>query len=137
MYFVHNPQHEPIPVSRNSGAKEAVTEIVKLEKSYDNIVLSNIPDVLYPWYAFYTRQDPKVFNDFAKVRDQGAWSFGKITFSQFKCPTSYREKYNPSNKTIFIDSEGCDYKNLDNKLKLITEIKRPEGGIPYTFWGTN
>jgi Dolichyl-phosphate-mannose-protein mannosyltransferase len=135
MYFVHNPVHEPIPINRNVGTKEAI-EYIQLNKSnLDLIYLTNIPDSLYPWYAFYTKADPETFNHLAKNRDKGAWQYENIMFGEIKCPTKDVSTANyEGQKLLLMDSEGCDSNVLANIVKMQKEIKRYRGGVTYTFW---
>ena len=134
MYLVHNRVHEPIPLSRNVGVKEAIFAIDSLRKNYDLIYVTDIPDDIYPWYAFYTKQNPQVFNEKAKERDKGEWEFENIVFGKIKCPSRDVKPEISAQKTLLIDAEGCNTDPEKTSLKKILEIKRPEGGIPYTFW---
>ncbi len=137
MYFVHNRVHEQLSMYRNRGVKETINSIESLKDKYDKIQITNIPDDLYPWYAFYTKQNPTIFNEKAKTRDKGAWSFGKIIFGQIKCPSRDVDVDYQGQKMLVIDSESCGNIRGIVPMNIILEIKRPgpEGGIPYTFWG--
>ena len=136
MYFIHNRVHEQLSMYRNWGVKETINSIESLKDKYDKIQITNIPDDLYPWYAFYTKKDPAIFNEKAKTRDKGAWSFGKIIFGQIKCPSRDVDVDYPGQKMLVIDSESCGNIRGIVAMNKILEIKRPgpEGGIPYTFW---
>jgi 4-amino-4-deoxy-L-arabinose transferase-like glycosyltransferase len=135
MYFIHNKNHEPIPLNRNVGTKQVIDEIMKVKDQYDIIYLTNIPDSLYPWFAFYTKPNPKDFNELAKKRDDGAWQFENIIFGQIKCPTKdVNEKDYPGKKILFVDAEGCDLNPETVKHNKLVEIKRTQGGTAYTLW---
>jgi len=135
MYFIHNKSHEPIPLNRNVGTRQVIEEIMKVKDQYDIIYLTNIPDSLYPWFAFYTNPDPKEFNDVAKSREDGVWQYGNVIFGQIKCPTKdVNEKDYPGKKILFVDAEGCDLNPETVKHNKLVEIKRTQGGTAYTLW---
>ena len=135
MYFVHNKSHEPIPLNRNVGTRQVIEEIMKVKDQYDIIYLTNIPDSLYPWFAFYTKPDPKEFNNVAKTREDGVWQYGNVIFGQIKCPTKdVNDKDYPGKKILFVDAEGCDLNPETVKHNKLVEIKRTQGGTAYTLW---
>lgn len=135
MYFVHNKSHEPIPLNRNVGTKQLIEEITKVKDQYDIIYLTNIPDSLYPWFAFYTHPNPKEFNDVAKKREDGVWQYENVIFGQIKCPTKDVNKNDyPGKKILYVDAEGCDLNPVTVKHNKLVEIKRTQGGTAYTLW---
>lgn len=130
MYSVHNSGREVITMNRNSGVKELINQVFDFQKKYSAVYLTNIPDSLYPWYAFYSRTDPEKFNSAAKNRDQGAWKYQNVVFSEFKCPSNNL----PLNSAdlVLVDSEGCPDQD---KLIPIGKITRTSDGIAYKIWG--
>jgi len=132
MYLVHNPGRDSLTITRNTGAKELIAAISALP-SDKNIYLTNRPDHLYPYFAFYTSQDPKLFNPQIAPNKSTAWKFNHIIFSQFRCPSQIIKDQKQVG-SIAVDAEGCT--DLSGLTK-ITEIKRGGGGIPYTIWTYN
>lgn len=130
MYTVYNPKRDHITVSRNSGAKELIAHLSKIKNKYTHIVLTNSPDSLYPWYAFYTKPDPTQFNSASKNRNHGNWSYQNIIFTNLKCPSNFVSQQHLA-LTLAVNAEGC---GPDNDLYPLDEIKRESGGTTYTFW---
>lgn len=136
MYFAHNPVHEPIPLYRNATAKQLAIKIKDEQPNYDKILVTNIPDSIYPWYAFYTKQDPAIFNNIAMKRLEGVWQYKNIEFSAQRCPSRDAFKLpNPEN-TLVIDAEGCDGKDaiFPPYISIKYQLKRPDSGVSHTFW---
>jgi 4-amino-4-deoxy-L-arabinose transferase-like glycosyltransferase len=143
MYFYHSVSHLPYlkdysgdsPTYRDVGAKELSLELDSLKGKYTKIIITNFPDSLYPWYAFFTNKDP---SDFNKTYSPSTMErdYGNIIFSQEKCPSdndllTYRKQ-----NILMIDSWECGYQNqIDDgsPLKIVGQIKRPDGSIVYTL----
>jgi 4-amino-4-deoxy-L-arabinose transferase-like glycosyltransferase len=130
MYTIHNSKREEIAMNRNSGVRELIAKLPQLQKDYSLIYLTNIPDNLYPWYAFYYQPDPKLFNHLAKYRDKGEWKYQNLVFSEFKCPSGNIGDVTTS--IAVVDSEGCVKKPVFTSL---AEVTRSSGGVAYTIWG--
>jgi 4-amino-4-deoxy-L-arabinose transferase-like glycosyltransferase len=143
MYFYHSVSHLPFlkdysgdsPTYRDVGAKELSLKLDSLKTGYTKVIITNFPDSLYPWYAFFTNKNPSNFNktysDKTMERD-----YENLDFSEEKCPTdndllTYRKQ-----NILMIDSWECPYQNqIDNgsPLKIVGQIKRPDGSVVYTM----
>lgn len=136
MYFAHNPVHEPIPLYRNATARELALKIKDEQLNYDKILVTNIPDSIYPWYAFYTKQDPATFNNLAMKRLEGVWQYKNIEFSAQRCPSRDAFKLPSLQNTLVIDAEGCDGKDaiFPAYISIKYQLKRPDSGVSHTFW---
>lgn len=136
MYLIHNPVHEPIPLYRNASAKQLALKIDELDNKFDRVIITNIPDSIYPWLAFYTKVDPAIFNKVALARQKGVWSYKNLEFSAQRCPSRDAFKYQTSKKVLVIDAEGCNGKDVKYPpyIKINGEIKRPDGAVTYTLW---
>jgi|WetSurSiteA1Bulk_404760.scaffolds.fasta_scaffold01079_7 4-amino-4-deoxy-L-arabinose transferase-like glycosyltransferase len=135
MYVVHNRVH--LPLYRNVGAKELALELNKIQKDYDKIILTNIPDDLYPWIAFLTNKDPKTFNADAVKREKGNWSTENYFFTGLRCPSRDAFIQPDVKRLLVVDAEGCAKEsNLVNRtdVKLIETIQRPDETEVYTLW---
>lgn len=135
MYFVHAKVH--IPLYRNIGAKELALELNKLQKDYDKIVLTNIPDDPYPWIAFFTGRDPKIFNKDAIMREKGTWTSENFVFTGLRCPSRDAFEEPDVKRLLVVDAEGCaSESNLKSREDVIIykQIKRPDQSEVYTLW---
>ena len=119
MYFVHNKVH--LPLYRNVGAKELAVYLNKVQKDYDQIILTDIPDSPYPWLAFFTGKKP----------DE------KFSFSGQRCPSRDAFEKPDVKRLLVVDAEGCATEsNLKARsdVKLINVIKRPDETEVYNIW---
>jgi 4-amino-4-deoxy-L-arabinose transferase-like glycosyltransferase len=134
LYFIHNPQRPPIPGDRNVGAKEAALNILLLQNQYDKIIVTNIPDSLYPWYAYFSGVDPKSFNEIAMNRGEKAWQYKNIYFSSVRCPS--RDAFTRNNDNVLaIDAEGCEGEaKYSPAIQVLGRIERGDKAYPYIFW---
>lgn len=142
MYFAHAAFHKPFIEDysldgssyRNVGTKELAMEINKIQGDYEKIIITNQPDDIYPWYAFFTKKDPKEFNPFAIKRKDGPWQYQNIIFSQLKCPSddSFREE--KIDKLLIVDSGECAYQTKIKDgapIKVKDRILRSDGSEVY------
>jgi 4-amino-4-deoxy-L-arabinose transferase-like glycosyltransferase len=130
MYIVHNPQRDEITLARNQGVKDLIRQLPDLAGRYSQILLTNRPDNLYPWYAFFTGRDPRLFNPRIAANKNTQFTIDGITFSQYRCPSEIIA-VNKTPGILAVDAEGCPvYPNL----KSIGSIQRSSGGYPYTLW---
>ena len=123
---------------RNFGANVVAADILQYEHDYANIVVSDDPDSLYPWYAFIAKKDPASFNAMAIKRIAGDWTYDTITFTQNKCPSAdVLSNKNLTGKLLVIDSPFCDILGTSKahptvKLELFPANAPKES--QYHFW---
>lgn len=129
-YFIHNPVNNPF--YRNAGAKELALRVTSVQSEYDKIILTEIPDNLYPWIALWNKFDPLVFNKNAKARDKGVWSFRNYVFASQRCPS--RDVFNAQGKILAVDADFCEISSSPSGARILDQIKRPDGTIVYTLW---
>jgi 4-amino-4-deoxy-L-arabinose transferase-like glycosyltransferase len=134
MYLVHNQVH--LPLYRNVGAKELALKINNIQKDYDQIILTNIPDDPYPWIAFLTGREPAVFNKDASMREKGNWKTENFVFSSLRCPSRDAFKNPEVKRLLVVDAEGCATESNLIKRNDITleKIYRPDGSEVYNLW---
>lgn len=87
-YSLHRLIHQPW--YSDVGVKEMITEVNKLERSYDKVIISKDP---YIFFLFYNRVNPRDFIKNSDILSEkiGVWervnSFGKIIFKMpMDCP---------------------------------------------------
>lgn len=142
IYFWHTYSvHQKFSLAsyyRDAGNLELADQIFANKQKYSQIIITNYPDDLYPWLAFFNRLDPSSFNTFAKNRQQGAWNWENITFSSYHCPTEKSAEF-PKNSLI-IDAEGCQVNPIiaqKYSLNLVATIRRPDLSDVYLIWEKN
>lgn len=135
MYLVHQKM-SLATYYRNGGNVELADRIDNLVSNYDEIIMTNSPDNLYPWLAFLNNYDPFTFNKSYKEIEGGVRKYNNLVFSTDKCPLNSTLERNAKNieKVLFVDAEGCvvdsKYKSLF-EIDLIETIFRPDGSPPY------
>ncbi len=135
MYSVHSKYK--IASSRNYGAKELAIYLNELQDNYDKIILTNIPDELYPWIAYFNKLDPKEMNRSAILREKGVWEYKNLVFTGQRCP-SRDAFFEPKVKRLLVvDAVGCASESKlkeRSDVKILKEIKDPSGATVYTLW---
>ena len=136
MYYTHAKYY--LAEGRNEGAKELALFINESKNNYDKILLTNIPDDLYPWLGFFGDYDPTSFNQSAIKRKDGVWEYNQIVFTSQRCPSRDAfEKPLGDFRLLVVDASGCATEsNLKNRsdVKIIKEVKLPNEAINYTLW---
>ncbi|MBI1863766.1 glycosyltransferase family 39 protein [Candidatus Woesebacteria bacterium] len=126
---------------RNVSAKSLVSQINQIKGNYGEVVITNDPDDPYPWFAFYNKIDPKIFNEFAVKRSEGEWKYQNLLFSQKECPSgdifSNRNQKSIDRNILVIDGFKCAIESKIHdgiQAQILTQIKNSDGTIAYTFW---
>lgn len=134
MYYVHNKVHKPL--YRNIGAKELALKINEIQKDYEKIIITNIPDDPYPWIAFFTNRDPSQFNQDAVKRSEGVWTTENFVFTGQRCPSRDAFEKPDVKKLLVVDAEGCatESKLKDSENITLTKIYRPDETEVYNLW---
>lgn len=133
MYTIHQ-KFSLASYYRDGGNVELSQTLNKIKNNYDRIVLTNYPDNLLIWVAFFGDVNPKDFNKNVVKNSSGYETFSKFIFSSQRCPANEEFLKKTKEKTLVVDAEGCE---LSDKLKLIKTIetvgviKRPDGSPPY------
>ena len=134
MYYVHDKVHAPL--YRNVGARDLAIKLEEIQKNYDKIILTNIPDDPYPWIAFFTNRDPLLFNKDAVKREKGDWGTENLYFTGLRCPSRDAFTKPDVEKLLVVDADGCySESNLRGKQGITTErILRTDGTEVYVLW---
>ncbi len=127
------------PTYRNMGNVDLAKKIESYKNEYDLIYITNFPDNLYPWYAFFNDKDPKGFNSESFELESNERRYENIIFTDDKCPSDYVFSLPniKTNKVLVIDSGQCatDSKIRDGlKARLIEEIKRPDDSVVFAIF---
>lgn len=135
MYFIHQKM-SLATYYRNGGNVELAYRIDNLVSNYDEIIMTNSPDNLYPWFAFLNNYDPLTFNKSYKEMLSGTRKYKNIIFSTDKCPLNSALEKNVEGieRILFVDAEGCVVDNKFNfqfNVKLVDTIFRPDASPPY------
>ncbi len=129
LYLVHNSGREVLAMSRNNGVEKLFTKLASLQNRYSQIIFTNRPDSLYPWYAFGSKQDPRQFNSLLADHKKSDFTFKDITFSQLRCPSVIlRDQPKPS--VLAVDAEGCI---APSDMQIVDTVVRSSGGTVYTL----
>lgn len=135
MYFVHAKVH--IPLYRNVGAKELALKLGEIQKNYDKIIVTNIPDDPYPWIAYFTKKDPKTFNIDAIERKEGVWTHENYLFTGQRCPSRDAFTIPDVERLLVVDAEGCATESnllTRSDVNIIDRILRPDESEVYVLW---
>lgn len=83
-YFIHYQVHQPW--YRDYAYKELVSEVNKLEKNYNRVVITRGQGAPYPFFLFYSRYDPQLYQVEGSPKDEPFRGFGKYLFHPQDCP---------------------------------------------------
>lgn len=105
---------------RNGGSVELVSRLGEISDNYQKVVLTNYPDNLSPWVAFFLDSS----------------SYSNLYYSKEKCPaiSIMKERQTPELNTLYVESEGCDFEARqypNYELTTIETIRRPDGSPPF------
>ncbi len=133
---------EEVGFVRNISAKNLVVYLNEVKDNYEKVIVTNDPDDPYPWYAFYSKQDPAEFNSYAIKRNGGLWEFQNLVFTQKECPSGdeFPGKFEPPfyRNILVVDGFRCsaESKIKDGmQAKIVKHFYNPDGTIAYTLWG--
>ena len=129
-YLIHNPARDQLTIVRNGGVMELITELDRISPRYKQIFMTNRPDPLYTWFAFYHKLNPFTFNQILAGQKNIDFTYQNITFSQHRCPSETLAE-GQLRDTLAVNAEGC---NQFPHTDLVAQIPRLGGGISYTLW---
>ncbi|MCX8009392.1 MAG: hypothetical protein N3A54_06905, partial [Patescibacteria group bacterium] len=135
-YYVQQVVHRPW--YRQEGYKELVTNIEKIQSDYKQIVVTNRESAPTVFFLFYTKYDPKKFQNETKnsaFRDFDRINFSNYIFSEEQCPLKeilYKDNNNQEitdcffkKETLYVNSGFCEVPKVCAKVLKI--IKRNDG----------
>ncbi len=137
-YYVQQIVHRPW--YRQEGYRELVQFIQKIEHKYNNIVITNRESAPTIFFLFYTKYDPKQFQEetkYSTFRDFDRISFYKYIFSEEECPlkeVSYQSEKNPNiivtncygeKNSLYVNSGLC--KEPKVCANILRTVRRNDG----------
>jgi hypothetical protein len=106
-YIVHNPKRESIMYARNIYSKPLFETVNNYDKQYARFLMTDIPDNLYPWFAFYGKDiNAKTFNAQVSSRKTQNIVYGKWEFTTLLCPSELISQKRLAN-VLAIDHHTC------------------------------
>ncbi len=129
LYFMHQYQiHAKLHQTwyRNNGFSLLMTDLEKTYDKYDRIILTKSTGGIYPLVLFYSKFDPKVYQESGSTRNYDYTGFGKFFFSPKDCPSINKDRRFPAGKKIYVDKGDCP-DNLKIPEKNQVYILREDG----------
>jgi len=84
--------------------------MMDLEKAYgkyDRIIITKSTGGVYPIVLFYSKFDPKAYQDSGSTRNYDYTGFGKFFFVPQDCPSINKDGRFPKGKKIYVDMGNC------------------------------
>ena len=89
---------------------------------YDTIVMSKFQGGIYPLVLFYSKYNPKTYQDEGSTKNKDYTGFGKFFFVPQDCPSVQRsDKLPREGHILFIDKGDCPLEKVlkNKKIKYI------------------
>lgn len=114
-YFVNAKVHKPW--YRNNGFSEMMRVVNENYNKYDAIVISKFQGGIYPLVLFYSKYNPKTYQEEGSTKNADYTGFGKFIFVPQDCPFVERSNKIPKVKNIlFVDKGDCSSdKSIESK----------------------
>lgn len=114
-YFVNAKVHKPW--YRNNGFSEMMRVVNENYNKYDAIVISKFQGGIYPLVLFYSKYNPKTYQEEGSTKNKDYTGFGKFFFVPQDCPSVQRNDKIPKVKNIlFVDKGDCPSdKSIESK----------------------
>jgi len=124
-YFYNAKTHKPW--YRNNGFSEMMKVVNENYSKYDTIVMSKFQGGIYPLVLFYSKYNPKTYQDEGSTKNKDYTGFGKFFFVPQDCPSVQRsDKLPREGHILFIDKGDCPLEKV-LKNKKIKYIYREDG----------
>lgn len=140
-YYIHGPSHRPW--YRQEGYRELVQKVNLHAKDYKKVVITDANFSPTIFLLFYNKYDPALIQDIMK--NSKSTKYGSISFENYeitdeKCPLREEELIDELTgelNNVLIGERDILYvvdgicKIPENKVSLISNIKRPDGTIAF------
>lgn len=124
-YFVNATVHNNW--YRNNGFSQMMQVVNANYSKYDSIVVSKFQGGIYPLVLFYSKYNPKTYQEKGSPKNKDYSGFGKFYFVPQDCPSVQQSKNFPElGKKLFIDKGDCP-SDKSLKYKKIKYIYREDG----------
>lgn len=127
-YFVHAKHHRTW--YRNNGFSELMS-VVNMNYEHYNRIVATKSGGGYPLFLFFSKYDPKVYQNEGSPKDEDNRGFGKYIFVPSECPSIDADtSLATETKTLYIDRGTCSRPSskLGRKFK---EIYREDGSLGF------
>jgi len=105
-YFINAKVHKPW--YRNNGFSEMMRAVNENYNKYDAIVISKFQGGIYPLVLFYSKYNPKTYQEEGSPKNKDYLGFGKFIFVPQDCPSIQRSENIPKvHHTIYVDKGDC------------------------------
>ncbi|MDP2649443.1 MAG: phospholipid carrier-dependent glycosyltransferase [bacterium] len=129
--FVHQPIHHAW--YRGYAYKPLVAELQKQYPNYKKIVITKAHASPYIYLLFYSKFDPKKYQDSGSPKDIGG--FDKFVFTSLDCPLSSlpdsQGRLNGQPDTLYVNRGSCPIPEINSKL--ITTVKWKDGSSAFNI----
>lgn len=116
-YLVQAKVHRPW--YRNNGFSQMMKIVNENYKTYDKIIVTKSAGGIYPLIQFYTKYDPKKYQEEGSTKDKEYTGFGKFFFVSFECPSLKKNSKYPQAKHIMYINNGSCVEDLKHKETVI------------------
>ncbi|MBI2028364.1 MAG: glycosyltransferase family 39 protein [Candidatus Levybacteria bacterium] len=124
-YFYNAKTHKPW--YRNNGFSEMMSVVNKNYQSNDAVIMSKFQGGIYPLVLFYSKYNPKIYQEEGSTKNADYTGFGKFFFVPQDCPSVQRNNKSPKvNNILFVDKGDCP-SDKSLKFKKIKYIYREDG----------
>lgn len=122
-YFWRARIHEPW--YRGAAEKELIYHVDLLSKQYPKIAMTYQNDNNLISYLFYTKFDPKTFQEMGSPKEKDVLKFNNLVYYNYECPLEGKPKVAVKyENTIFINKPEC---SLPKNAQVINVIRTPDG----------
>ncbi len=124
-YFYNAKTHKPW--YRNNGFSGMMRVVNENYDNYDAIVISKFQGGIYPLVLFYSKYNPKTYQEEGSPKNSDYSGFGKFFFVPQDCPSQSKNKKMPIFKnTLYIDKGDCPLSvTLENAR--VSYVNREDG----------
>jgi len=114
-YFFNAKVHKPW--YRNNGFSEMMRVVNKNYDKYNAIVVSKFQGGIYPLVLFYSKYNPKMYQEEGSTKNKDYTGFGKFFFVPQDCPSVQRSnKISKVENILFVDKGDCPSdKSIESK----------------------
>ena len=113
-YFVNATVHNNW--YRNNGFSEMMIRVNENYSKYDTIVMSKFQGGIYPLVLFYSKYNPKTYQDEGSTKNKDYTGFGKFFFVPQDCPSQTQNKALIGKRNLYVDKGDCpENKSFKNK----------------------
>lgn len=132
LYFFHNyfwrlRIHEPW--SRGNATKELIFNIENITKQDPKakFIMTDQNNNNFIFYLFYTKFDPKTFQDLGSPKEKNGLKFGNLTYFNDTCPIRGEPDKNEAvtdDHTFYVDKPDCP---LPKNAQILNAIRTTDG----------